>query len=123
MSQQLFHVLGKIHAFFNARTWLTKPIGAILEKWTPAETKEDLPWEDEADLAILEQTPLRAKKILYWMLGVLTVLLVWAAFTKIDEVTRGEGRVIPSKQVQVIQSLDGGIVSEILVHEGQTVKD
>jgi len=123
MSQQLFEVISKLHNFFKARTWLTKPVGAVLERWAPVETKDDLPWEDEADLAILEQAPLRAKKILYWMFGVFAVLLTWSAFTKIDEVTRGEGRVIPSKQVQVIQSLDGGIVSDILVHEGQTVKD
>ncbi|MFM9834963.1 MAG: HlyD family type I secretion periplasmic adaptor subunit [Methylophilaceae bacterium] len=123
MSQQLFEIISKLNTFFKARTWLTKPVGKILERWAPIETKEDLPWEQEADLAILEQTPLRAKKILYWMLGALAVLITWSAFTKIDEVTRGEGRVIPSKQVQVIQSLDGGIVSEILVHEGQTVKD
>ena len=123
MSQQLFEVLGKVHNFFKARAWLTKPVHNVLERWTPAETKDDLDWQHEADLAILEQTPLRAKKILYWMLGVLVVLLAWSGFTKIDEVTRGEGRVTPSKQVQVIQSLDGGIVSEILVQEGQTVKD
>jgi adhesin transport system membrane fusion protein len=40
----------------------------------------------------------------------------------LDEVTRGEGKVIPSRQVQVMQSLDGGIVSEILVREGEQVK-
>jgi len=123
MSQQLFDGLGKLHHFFKARGWLTKPVHWVLEKWTPTYTKEDHAWEDEAELAILEQAPLRAKKILYWMMGVLIVLLAWSGLTKIDEVTRGEGRVIPSKQVQVIQSFDGGIVSEILVHEGQTVKD
>ncbi|TXH88781.1 MAG: HlyD family type I secretion periplasmic adaptor subunit [Rhodoferax sp.] len=48
--------------------------------------------------------------------------LVWAAFAELDEVTRGEGKVIPSRQIQVLQSLDGGIVSEILVKEGQAVK-
>ena len=122
MSEQLFDGLGKVHHFFKARTWLTRPVQFLLERWTPNETRDDLPWEDEADLAILEQTALRAKKILYWMMGTLVILLTWSGFTKIDEVTRGEGRVIPSKQVQVIQSLDGGIVSELLVHEGQTVK-
>jgi membrane fusion protein, adhesin transport system len=122
MSEQLFKNLGKVHQFFQGRDWLNKPIQYLLEKWTPTDTKESLAWDEEADLAILEQAPLRAKKILYWMIGVLVVLLSWSGFTKIDEVTRGEGRVIPSKQVQVIQSLDGGIVSELLVHEGQTVK-
>ena len=52
----------------------------------------------------------------------LIVLLIWAGFAKVDEVIRGEGRVTPSRQVQVIQSLDGGIVSQLLVREGQTVK-
>ena len=87
----------------------------------PKETKEDLPWNEEADLAILEQAPLRAKVLIYSITLTLFVLLIWAWFAKVDEVTRGEGRVIPSKQVQVIQSLDGGIVSEILVTEGQKV--
>ncbi|MGZ8253138.1 MAG: HlyD family type I secretion periplasmic adaptor subunit, partial [Methylophilaceae bacterium] len=82
---------------------------------------EDMAWEEEAEDELLEQAPLRAKKILYWVAIVLLVLLLWAAFTKVDEVTRGEGRVIPSRQVQVIQSLDGGIVTKILVREGQTV--
>jgi adhesin transport system membrane fusion protein len=88
----------------------------------PKETREDLHWDDESDLAILEQTPLRAKVLLYSIASALVVLIIWAFFAKVDEVTRGEGRVIPSKQVQVIQSLDGGIVSEILVAEGQSVK-
>ena len=121
MSQGLFKLLGGLHNFFNNRGWLTKPVHLLLERWAPSKTQEDLEWEEEAEDAMLEQSPLRAKKILYWMLGVLIVLLVWAGFTKIDEVTRGEGRVIPSKQVQIIQSLDGGIVTKILVHEGQTV--
>ncbi len=123
MSEQLFERLGRLHAFFKAQTWLSKPVHILLEKWTPAYTKEDHAWEDEADLAMLEQAPLRAKKVLYWIAAVLAILLVWSGVTKIDEVTRGEGRVIPSKQVQVVQSLDGGIVSELLVREGQVVHE
>jgi adhesin transport system membrane fusion protein len=106
---------------YKRQAWLTKPIYYLLDRWVPAETKEDLHWDDEAELAILEQTPLRAKFLLYGIASALFVLLVWAWFAKVDEVTRGEGRVIPSKQVQIIQSLDGGIVSEILVAEGQAV--
>ncbi|MZR14637.1 HlyD family type I secretion periplasmic adaptor subunit [Maritimibacter sp. DP07] len=48
--------------------------------------------------------------------------LWWAAVFEIEEVTRGQGRVVPSQQVQVIQSLEGGIVREILVDEGETVE-
>ena len=50
------------------------------------------------------------------------LLVVWAALAHVDEVTRGDGKVIPSRQLQVVQSLDGGVVSEILVKEGQVVE-
>jgi len=46
---------------------------------------------------------------------------LWAKFTVIDEVTRAEGRVIPSSKVQVLQNLEGGIVKEILVEPGEIV--
>jgi len=121
MSEKLFDKLGTLNRVLKSQTWLTKPIYYFIDRTVPTETREDLHWQDEADLAILEQTPVKAKLLLYAIAIVLVALILWASFAKVDEVTRGEGRVIPSKQVQVIQSLDGGIVSEILVHEGQTV--
>jgi membrane fusion protein, adhesin transport system len=48
--------------------------------------------------------------------------LVWANFAVLDQVTRGEARVVPSSQIQVIQNLEGGIISEMLVEEGETVE-
>ncbi|MCX7103426.1 MAG: biotin/lipoyl-binding protein, partial [Methylobacter sp.] len=123
MSEQLFTTLGKAHQFFKSRSWITRPVHRQLEKWAPTKTYEDLDWEAAAEEALLEQEPLRAKKILYVTAIVLLVLLFWAAITQVDEVTRGDGKVIPSTQVQVVQSLDGGIVTEILVHEGQTVAE
>ncbi len=45
----------------------------------------------------------------------------WASQATLEEVTRGEGKVIPSSQVQIVQNLEGGILSEILVREGQIV--
>lgn len=50
------------------------------------------------------------------------IAFVWAYYAKIDELTRGEGKVIPSESIKTVQSLDGGIVSEILVKEGSFVK-
>lgn len=76
----------------------------------------------DADLAMIEQEPARAKILLKSFWVILVLAIVWAAFTQVDEITRGEGKVIPSKQLQVIQSLDGGVVSEILVKEGQVVQ-
>jgi adhesin transport system membrane fusion protein len=54
---------------------------------------------------------------------VVLVLLVWACLGHIDEVVRGQGKVVPSRQVQVVQSLDGGVVEEILVRPGQHVEE
>ena len=121
MSEKLFDKLGTLNRVLKSQNWLTKPIYYLIDRTVPTETREDLHWQDEADLAIMEQTPVKAKQLLYAIAFVLIALILWASFAKVDEVTRGEGRVIPSKQVQVIQSLDGGIVSEILVQEGQTV--
>ncbi|UTJ05782.1 HlyD family type I secretion periplasmic adaptor subunit [Arcobacter roscoffensis] len=47
---------------------------------------------------------------------------VWAYLAEVDELTRGEGKVIPSEKIKKIQSLDGGLISEILVKEGSIVK-
>jgi len=121
MSENLFKKLETINQFLKSQSWLTKPIYYFLDKWTPTETKEDLPWYEESDLVILEQTPVRARLLLYTIAVTMLLLVLWAFFAKVDEVVRGDGRVIPSKQVQVIQSLDGGIVSEILVSEGESV--
>jgi adhesin transport system membrane fusion protein len=121
MSEDLFKKLETINRFLKGQSWLTKPIYYFLDKWTPTETKEDLPWHEEADLVILEQTPVKARLLLYTIALTMLLLVLWAFFAKVDEVVRGDGRVIPSKQVQVIQSLDGGIVSEILVSEGASV--
>ncbi|MEM1114487.1 MAG: HlyD family type I secretion periplasmic adaptor subunit [Pseudomonadota bacterium] len=59
--------------------------------------------------------------MLYFIAISFIVLFVWSAIAQIDEVTRGQAKVIPSRQIQVIQSQDGGIVSEILVTEGDIV--
>ena len=79
-------------------------------------------WVGEADWARLQQEPLRARGLLWGVGVVLALLLLWAAFAELDEVTRGEGRVIPTSQLQVVQSVDGGVVEELAVREGQTVE-
>jgi adhesin transport system membrane fusion protein len=59
--------------------------------------------------------------ILLAVATLMVVALLWAALAKVDEVTRAEGQIIPSSQVQVVQNLEGGIVQEILVREGDVV--
>ncbi len=79
-------------------------------------------FEQEADEVMSRNQTQRAQKIVRASALIVLLLLVWAALAKVDEVTRGEGRVIPSRQLQVLQSFDGGVVSEILVKEGQVVE-
>ena len=90
------------------RNWLAPPAG------------QD--WVLEAEWARIMQTPVKARGLLYCVVGVLFLLVVWAYFAEIDEVAKGDGKVIPSQQLQVLQSYDGGIVQDILVSEGQQVK-
>lgn len=78
-------------------------------------------WEDEAQAARMEQAPLRARRLLWGAVAIVVLLVIWSAYAEIDEVTRGQGRVIPSGQVQVIQAVDGGVISAILTAEGQVV--
>jgi adhesin transport system membrane fusion protein len=79
-------------------------------------------FELEAEAVMDRQRTLRAQAIVRTAVVVVVLLLVWAAFAQVDEVTRGDARVIPSRQLQIVQSLDGGVVSEILVQEGQVVE-
>ncbi|MGL6071214.1 HlyD family type I secretion periplasmic adaptor subunit [Craterilacuibacter sp.] len=76
----------------------------------------------DADWAILEQKPQRPRLFIWLMAAVFVVAILWAALSKVDEVSRGEGKVVASGQNQHLQSLDGGVVSQILVKEGQIVE-
>ncbi|MDB5979598.1 MAG: Type secretion rane fusion protein HlyD [Pseudomonas sp.] len=64
----------------------------------------------------------RGSRMTVWIAAALIIAaLVWAKFAVLEEVTMGEGKAIPSSKVQVIQNLEGGIVTEIFVREGQMV--
>ena len=93
---------------------------ALLDRWQQSDAHGN--WLDEADWAHTLQEPLRARLLLYVMMGGIVILLLWAAIFEIDEVARGQGKVIPSKQLQTLQSFDGGLVENILITEGQMVE-
>lgn len=64
----------------------------------------------------------KAGHIILWFCVVfLIVMLLWAYFAVLDEVTTAQGKVIPSQKTKLIQNLEGGLVKDILVHEGQIV--
>ncbi len=74
-------------------------------------------------IATVEDDERRASKTLVWVTGLTLVLaLVWAAWFELDEITRGQGKVIPSSREQVIQSMDTGVLSEMYVREGSLVE-
>src|SRR5512134_1440606 len=81
-------------------------------------------YDDWVDPTDIDRRVIR--KFAHVLLGVIclamAVFLIWANWAVLDEVTRGEGRVIPSSQVQVIQNLEGGILSEVLTSEGAIVE-
>ena len=59
--------------------------------------------------------------LLFSIVLLLAATITWASLAELDEVTRGDGKVVPSQQLQVVQSLEGGIVRNIFVREGDRV--
>ena len=84
---------------------------------------EDLEFATDARLAYVQSGSRCGRLILWSVLLFLLIGLGWASVAQVDEVTRGSGKVIPSRQLQIIQNLEGGIVSKILVKEGQVVDE
>lgn len=69
------------------------------------------------------EPPLPKSSIIIWLIGLcLMIFLAWAWWFSLEEVSTGTGKVIPSSKEQVIQSLDGGILSKLYVEEGQIVE-
>lgn len=70
-----------------------------------------------------ELDPTKISRILFWGITVFFVILfLWAAFAEIDRTVRGQGRVISSSQLQVVTSLEGGVLEDILVQPGERVE-
>jgi adhesin transport system membrane fusion protein len=85
-------------------------------------TENDYEFMHSLNAAILEKVPSKTSMVIkIWVITIFS-FIIWASFAEIDEITRGSGDVIPSGENQIIQNLEGGIVQEILVSEGQRVK-
>ncbi len=85
-------------------------------------SQEDLSFASSAAAAVLYQSPKGGQQLLWAIVAFIIGMIVWAALANIDEFTRGDGRVIPSRSVQLVQNLEGGIVAEVFVREGKLVK-
>ena len=63
-----------------------------------------------------------AERIIFFSGLGMSLFLIWASLAEVDEVARGQGRVIPSSKVQLIQAAEPSTIDDILVRSGQTVK-
>lgn len=116
--QRSFEALERIAGKSEGR--LGRLLDPLMRRWLGNPLSSN--WAMDAEQARVLQDPIRARAMLYAMLGAVVLLLLWAAFAPLDEVARGEGRVIPSQQLQIVQSLDGGVVEGIHVREGQIIE-
>ena len=60
--------------------------------------------------------------LLFTMIGTIVAFVLWAAVFELDKVTRGDGRVVPYHEKQVMQHLEGGIITDITIREGSIVR-
>lgn len=85
---------------------------------------------DEDDLKFVYETYSNAndsiakssKIVFYLIVFIFATFIIWASFEEIDELARGQGKVIPLNKIQTVQSLDGGIISDIFIKDGDEVK-
>jgi len=83
---------------------------------------DHLDFANDVRAAIESRAPRTAWMQLIAIVIFLAIAALWAHWATLDEVTSGEGRVIPSSKLQVVQTLDGGIVTEVFVREGDMVE-
>ncbi|MET0721335.1 MAG: HlyD family type I secretion periplasmic adaptor subunit [Tardiphaga sp.] len=84
-------------------------------------SQSDFTFSNDVRAAVALRTPRTSRMLLLTVTALLAAFLIWAHFAVLDEVKRGNGRVVPSRQTQVVQSLEGGIISELLIQEGAIV--
>ncbi|GLZ87754.1 HlyD family type I secretion periplasmic adaptor subunit [Metapseudomonas resinovorans] len=98
-----------------------KGFGALRQYFKGGDSLSDQPLP-EVNKALVEDAPRVVRLTIWTLIGFTLFLLLWAHFAQVDEVTRGEGKAIPSSKLQKVQNLEGGIVSELFIREGQVVE-
>ncbi|WP_085299803.1 HlyD family type I secretion periplasmic adaptor subunit [Cognaticolwellia mytili] len=84
-------------------------------------SQQDLEMADDVYGAMLTEVPSLHRLTIWAMAALLVSFLIWSYFSSLQQVTSGMGKVIPSTQVQIIQSLDGGVLQQLFVQEGMQV--
>ena len=83
---------------------------------------DDVDYITDIRTSILAQSPRGGRAILWATLLLFVIFIIWASVSEVEKVNRGQGKDIPASQIQVVQNLEGGILSEMLVKVGDTVK-
>lgn len=83
---------------------------------------DDLAYMQDVTEALMAQATPGSSAMLYLMVILTAIAIGWASYSNVDEVTQADARVIPSSREQVINSLEGGVLSELLIAEGQAVE-
>lgn len=82
---------------------------------------EDIDFATDIRTSIMAQSPRGGRAILYGAIALFGALIVWAAISEVEQTTRGQGKVVPASQIQTVQNMEGGILSEVLIKVGDTV--
>lgn len=83
---------------------------------------ESLPYMNRVDAALARKGSIGPTFLSLGTVVLVVVFLIWASVAELDEVTRGQGQVVAAQRTQIIQNLEGGILREILVREGDVVQ-
>jgi adhesin transport system membrane fusion protein len=118
LSKALTRVQGWLE---SVRLKVQPAVDRWLADWKENPEAREADFVQDADYFMIHQEPLRARVLTKTILISMALFIMWMAVAEVDEITKGEGKVIPTSQIQVLQSLDGGIVVELNVKEGQVV--
>ncbi|MDP3513180.1 MAG: HlyD family type I secretion periplasmic adaptor subunit [Sulfuritalea sp.] len=122
LAQRFLGVVGRVRNWLEVIRLRVQPsVDRWLADWKENPEIREADFVKDADYFMIHQEPLRARVLVRTILIALALFVMWTAVALVDEITKADGKVIPSSQIQILQSLDGGIVVEINVKEGQVV--
>ncbi len=84
--------------------------------------EQDIAYMSSLSQAALEKPTTKSQMVVWIILLVVIWLIYWSSHAELDKIVRGEGKVVPSSQIQIIQNLEGGIVEQLFVSSGDFVK-
>ncbi|MEH6467214.1 MAG: HlyD family type I secretion periplasmic adaptor subunit, partial [Porticoccus sp.] len=99
---------------------LDKQLDKVREQFNQTPST-DLKYMSYSSEAVLKQSPLIAQSLLWVIAAFIVIMLAWASLAVVDEFTRGEGKIVPSSDLQVVQNLEGGILADLMVSVGDIV--